>query len=110
MTEVTTSTENAGHKLFMENFFSPDDYLLTNIINSCDIAGPNQEGMPTDFGKKLEMKQGDIKTNAKAVKRQQNGNMLTNMHHAAADGEFCYDYGSTLKSAIVKTITDIWDI
>jgi hypothetical protein len=26
-----------GHKLFMENFFSADNYLLTNNISSCDI-------------------------------------------------------------------------
>jgi hypothetical protein len=59
MTEETTSIENVGHKLFMENFFSLDNYLLTNTINSCDIAGLNQKEMPIDFGKKLQMKQGD---------------------------------------------------
>jgi hypothetical protein len=31
------------------------------------------------------------------------------MHHAPADGKFCDEYGNTLKSAIVKTITDTWD-
>jgi hypothetical protein len=70
MTELTTSIENVGHKFFIENFFSPDDYLLTNTINSCDTARPNQKGMPMDFGKKLQMRQGDMKTNVRAVKRQ----------------------------------------
>lgn len=65
MTEVTTSTENVGHKLSIENFFSCDDYLLTNTINSCDVAIPNQKGMPMDIVKKLKIKKGDTKTSVR---------------------------------------------
>jgi hypothetical protein len=52
----------------MDNVFSsPDlfDNLHTKAINFCDSVRPNRKGMPSDFGRKLILKQGDIKTGVK---------------------------------------------
>jgi hypothetical protein len=108
---LTTRTENVGHKLYMDNVFSsPDlfDDLHTKAINCCGTVRPNQKGMPTAFGRKLKLKQSDIKTRVKGDLRavvwkdKQNVNILTDMHHHPAEGNFCDEYGNALKPAIVQ--------
>jgi hypothetical protein len=61
VTGLTTRTENLGHKLDMHNFFSsPDlfDDLHTKDINCYGTEGPNQKGMPSNFGKKIKTEKG----------------------------------------------------
>jgi hypothetical protein len=65
---LTTRIENLGHKLYMYNFFSSCDLfddLHTKAINCCGTVRPNQKAMPSDFGRKLRLKWGDIKTRVK---------------------------------------------
>jgi hypothetical protein len=76
--------------------------------NYCDTIKPNQKGMPSDFGKKLILKQGNIKTRVKgdltAVvwKDKQNLKTLANMYHPPAKDNFCNEYGNALKAAPVQ--------
>jgi hypothetical protein len=89
VTGLTARIENLGHKLYMDNFFS-SPYLFDNLhmkaINCCGTVRPNQKGMPSDFGKKPRLKQGEIKIRVKGEltaivwKDKRNVNMLTNMH------------------------------
>jgi hypothetical protein len=64
--------------------------------------------MPMDFGKKLTVKLGDIKTRVRSDwttivwKDKQNVNMLMNVHHhPPAEINFYDEYGYTLKPATV---------
>jgi hypothetical protein len=111
VTGLTTRIENFGHKFYMDNFFSsPDlfDDLHTKAKNCCGTVTPNRKGMPTDFGTKLRLKQGDLKTRVRGDltsivrKNKRNVNMLTNMHHSSAEGNFCDEHGNALKPAIVQ--------
>jgi hypothetical protein len=90
--------------------FYPDlfDDLHMKAINCCGTVRSNQKGMPSDFGRKLRLKRGDKKTRVKgdlkAVvwKDKQNVNILTDMHHPPAEGNFCDEYGNAPKPAIVQ--------
>jgi hypothetical protein len=105
VTGLTTRIENFGHKLYMDNFFpSPDlfDNLHTKAINCCGTVRPNRKGMPRDFGTKLRLKRGDLKTRVRGDltsivwKDKRNLNMLTNMHCSPAEGNFCDKHGNAL--------------
>jgi hypothetical protein len=111
MIGLTARIENFGHKLYMDYFFSsPDlfDNLHTKAINCCGTVRPNRKGMPRDFGAKLRLKQGDLKTRVRGdltsivQKDKQNVKMLTNMHHSPAEGNFCDEHGNALRPAIVQ--------
>jgi hypothetical protein len=93
----------------MDSLFSSPhlfDYLHSKIINCCDTVRPNQKGMPQDFGKRLQL--GDIKTWMRgnlitiAWNDERDVNMLVNMHHPPAEGNFCDEHGNSLKPAIVQ--------
>jgi hypothetical protein len=108
---LTTRIENLGHKLYMDNVFSsPDlfDNLHTKAINCYGTVRPNQKGMPSDFGMKLRLKWGDVKNRVKGDltdvvwEDKRNVNIFTNMHRPPAEGNFCDQYGNTLKPAIVQ--------
>jgi hypothetical protein len=83
--------EGAGHKLYMDNFFSsPDlfDELLTKKISCCGTVRPNQKGLPQDLkNSRLGLKKGDIQVwvrddlTAVVWKDKHDVHMLTNMHH-----------------------------
>jgi hypothetical protein len=51
----------------MDILFSPHlfDNLNTKAINYCGTVRPNRKGMPSDFGRKLRLKQADTKTRVK---------------------------------------------
>jgi len=60
---LKTRIKNAGHKLFMDNFFSsPDlfDNFHTETISCCGTVRLNRKGMLQDFRK--DLKWGDIKS------------------------------------------------
>jgi hypothetical protein len=82
----------------MDNFYSSPDLfndLHTKAIYCCGFVRPNRKGMPSDFGRKLILKRGDIKTRVKgdltAVewKDKQNFNILTNIHCPPAESNVC---------------------
>jgi hypothetical protein len=103
VTGHNTRTENLGHKLYMDNFFSSPDLfsnLHTKAINCCGTVRPNLKRMPYDFGKKPKLKRGDLI--AILWKEKRNVNMLRNMRCPPAEGNFCDEYGKVLKPAIVQ--------
>jgi hypothetical protein len=111
VTGLTTRTENLGHELYMNNFFSsPDlfDDLHMKAINCCGTVKPNRKVMPSDFGRKLRLKWGDIKIwvkgdlTALVWKDKRKVNTLTNTYCPPAEGNFCDEYGNALKPAIVQ--------
>jgi hypothetical protein len=61
-----------------------------------------------DFRKNLKLKQGDIKTRVRGNlttmiwKDKSDVNMLTNMHHPPAEGNFYDKHGSALKPVIIQ--------
>jgi hypothetical protein len=65
---LPTRIVNLEYKFYMDNFFSPDlfDNLYTNtIINCCGTYRPNKKLMPSNFGRNLRLKLGDIKSRVK---------------------------------------------
>jgi hypothetical protein len=94
---LPTRTANLENKLYRDNFSSCHSFndLYRKTINCCGSVRPNQKVMPSDFGRKLRLKQGDIKTEVKtdlaavACKGKQYTNVLTNMDHPQADGNIC---------------------
>jgi hypothetical protein len=64
--------------------------------------------MPRDFGTKLRLKRGDLKTRVTgdlisiAWKDKRNVNMLTDIHCSPAEGNFCDEHGNALKPAILQ--------
>jgi hypothetical protein len=61
-------------------------------INCCGTVRQNQKGMPSEFGRELPLKQGDIKARVKADltatvwKDKRNVNLLKNMHRPPREG------------------------
>jgi hypothetical protein len=102
--------QNVGHRLHMENIFSsPDlfDCLHSKTINCCGNVKLNRKGMPQDL-KTLKLRRGDIRTRVRdnmtvmIWKDKRNVNMLTNMHHPPAEGNFCDEHGNALKPVIIQ--------
>jgi hypothetical protein len=112
MAGLTKRIRNVGYKLYMDNFFSsPDlfDYLHSKKINCCGTVKLNRKGMPQDL-ETLKLRRGDIRTRVRVRdnmtvmiwKDKRNVNMLTNMHHPPAEGNFCDEYGNALKPVIIQ--------
>jgi hypothetical protein len=81
----------------MDSFFSSHnlhDNLLIKNINCFGTVRPNSEGVLRYFGKKLKMKQSDMKTRVRGDmlsivwEDKRNANMLANMRNPPADGNF----------------------
>jgi hypothetical protein len=51
--------ENLRHKVYMDNFSSPE-LFDTKAINCCGTVRLNQKEMPRNFGKTFKWKQGDL--------------------------------------------------
>jgi tetrahydromethanopterin S-methyltransferase subunit E len=65
VTGLTASSENVGHKLYMDNLFSSlalIEDLHTKTINCCVTISSNRNWMLKNFGQKIKLKQDDIKT------------------------------------------------
>jgi hypothetical protein len=64
--------------------------------------------MPSNFGKKHLLKQGDVNIRmrghltAMVWKGSQNGSLLNNKHHSPAEGSFFHESGNALKPGIVE--------
>jgi len=110
VTELTRKIGH-GHRLYMDSFFSsPElfDDLVKKQIYCCATVRPNRRGMPQDLGPKTtKLKRGDfhIRTRADltAILWQDKRDvcMLTNIHSAAAEGNFCNEGGNAIKPQIV---------
>ncbi|KAG8239258.1 hypothetical protein J437_LFUL010648 [Ladona fulva] len=109
---LTRRLMGSGHKLMMDNFFSSADLfdeLKKSKINCCETVRPIRSGMPKEFqNKKLKLKRGDIKVRTRndltaiVWKDKRDVHVLTNMHAAPAEGNFCNDQGRAIKPAIVE--------
>jgi hypothetical protein len=106
MLGITIKIENLGQRLYMDSFLSPPDLLddlYTQAINCCGTVRSNQKGMPWDPESKLRLKWGNIMIRvrgdltATVLEYKQNVNLLTNMDHPSAKGNFCDKQGNTLK-------------
>jgi hypothetical protein len=95
-------------------FFS---WLLNNIhmkaINCCGILRPNWKVMLSNSGRKLRLKQSAIKTMVKndlaaaAWKDKWNINILKNMHHPPAEGNFWLRCISNYRHSICDNTCEI---
>lgn len=100
--EMTALIENVWHKLFIDSLFSSlnlQENLLTKTINYYGTVRPNKK-KSRNFGKKPKIKWCDF--TAPVWKDKQNMNILTNMHHPPAEGNFCDEHGNTLKLALIQ--------
>jgi hypothetical protein len=108
---LTRRVENVGHKLYMDNFFSSPD-LFNNLhsrkINCCSTVRLNRKDMPQEFRKTMKLTWGDLRTRVRGNptamiwKDKRHVNMLTNMHHPPAQGNFHDEHGNTLKPVIIQ--------
>jgi len=89
VTGLAARIEYVGHKLCMDSYFSSSasfDNLCIKAVNCCGTVRPNRNRMPENFGHKVNMKRGDLKTKVKGNltpivwKDKQKGNTLMNMH------------------------------
>jgi len=95
----------------MDNFFSsPElfDDLANKQIYCCGTVRLNRRGMPQDLAlKTTKLKRGDIRVRTKAdltaILWRDNRNvcMLTNIHNAPAEGNFCNERGRAIKPQTV---------
>ncbi|GFG33441.1 hypothetical protein Cfor_12401 [Coptotermes formosanus] len=100
--QLTRRAKGRGPKLHMHNYFSsPDLYndVTKQKTNCCRRVRPNRTGMPHDFrSKTLRLRRGDVRarTNgdltAVVWKDKRNVHMLTNIHVAPAEGNFCNEW------------------
>ena len=68
MTATYARIDNVEHKLFMDNFFSSPasfDDSHTKTIYCCGTVRPNRKGMLKNFGHKMKLKKGELKTKMK---------------------------------------------
>jgi len=110
--QVIWRVEGLGHKIFMDNYFTPPtlfDDLFQQKINACGTVRHDRRGMPRDIGpKSLKMKRGDIRTrvrgNLRAVcwKDRWDVYILTNMHAPSVEGNFTDESGQTVKPRVVE--------
>ena len=111
VTELTRKIEGRGHKLYMDNFFSSSelfDDLVKKQIYCCGTVRPNRKGMPQDLRlKTTKLKRGDIRVRTRADfmavlwRDKRDVCMLTNIHSAPVEGNFCKKGEKAIKPQIV---------
>jgi len=99
VTELIRKVKGCGHKLYVDNFFSsPELYddLVNKKIYCCGTVRPNRRGMPQDLASKsTKLKRRDIRIRTRADltailwQDKRDICMLTNIHNAPAEGNFC---------------------
>jgi hypothetical protein len=106
----TTGFENVGHKLYMDNFSSSLNLfndLHIKKIYCCGTVRKSRRGMPQEF-RTMKLTRGDIRTRVRGNmttmfwKDKRHVNILMNMHHRAAEGNFRDEHGNALKSMIIQ--------
>ena len=112
VTELTRKTEGRGYKLYKDSFFSsPElfDDLVKKQIYCCGTVRPNRRGMPQDpRPKTTKLKREDIRVRTMADltailwRDKRDVFMLTNIHNAPEEGNFCNEGGKAIKPQTVK--------
>jgi hypothetical protein len=99
VTELTQKVQGRGHKLYVDFFSSPQLFqdLAMRQIYWCGAVRPNRKGMPQDIGpKKLKLERGDIHLRttgdltAILWKDKCDVYLLSNIHNAPPEGNFCH--------------------
>ncbi len=111
VSKLTEKIQGRGHKLYMDNYFSsPDlfDDLATKQIYCCGTVRPNRKGMPQDLDpKRMTLKRGDLQVRTRGDlttilwRDKRDVRILTNIHDAPAEGNFCDTNGKAIKPQIV---------
>jgi len=111
VTELTRKVEGHSHKLYIDNFFSSPalfDDLAKKQLYCCDTVRANRRGMPQDLAPKTtKLKMGDIHVRTRADltaivwRNKRDIYMLTNIHNAPAEVNFCNKGGKDIKPQIV---------
>jgi hypothetical protein len=111
ITELTRKVEGRGHKLYLGSYFTSPalfDDLTKKKINCCGTVKPNRRGMPCDLEwKEMELKRGDIKVRTRGDlttivwRDREDIHMLTNIHAAPSEGNFCNEHGKAVTPLIV---------
>jgi len=111
VTELTRKIEGRGHKLYTDNFFSsPElfDDLAKKQIYCCGTVRPNRKGMPQNLRPKTtKLKRADILVRTRADltailwRDKTEVCMLTNIHSAPAEGNFCNGGGKAVAPQIM---------
>ena len=111
VSELTKKIQGRGHKLYMDNYFSsPDlfDDLATKQIYCCGTVRPNRKGMPQDLNpKRTTLKRGDLQVRTRGDlttivwRDKRDVHILTNIHDAPAEGNFCDTNRKAIKPQIV---------
>jgi hypothetical protein len=104
---TATHAEGLGHKIFMDNFFSPARPfydLDRRTINSCRTIQPSRKDMPHDFvPKQLKFKRGDVMVKTRGGlttlvwKDRGEDYMLTKTDPPPAKENFCDDSNRPMK-------------
>jgi hypothetical protein len=109
VTELTQKEQGRGHKSSTDNFFSSPQLfqdLAMRQIYGCGTVRPNRKGMPQDKGpKKLKLKRGVRTTGdftAILWKDKRDVFLLSNIHNAPPEGNFCDNNGKAVKPQIVE--------
>jgi len=111
VTGLAARIEYVGHKLYMDSYFlssSSFDDLHTKAVNCCGTVRPNRNRMPKNFGHKVNMKRGDLKTKVKGNlttivwKDKQKGNTLMNMYSPQLEGNFFGKHGKAMQLAMIQ--------
>lgn len=70
VTECAARIENMGHKLYVDIIISSSalfDDLHTKTVHCCGTVRPNRKLMRKNFGQKMKLKWGDIKTGVRGI-------------------------------------------
>ena len=111
VSELIKKIRGRGHKMYMNNyFFSPDffDDLATKQIYCCGTVRPKRKGVPQDLGpKRMTLQWGDFQVwtsgdlTAILWRDKCDVRILTNIHDAPIQGNFCDNNGMAIKPHIV---------
>jgi len=95
----------------MDNYFSsPDlfDDMVKKQIYCCGTVRSKSNGMPQDLDpKRLTLRRSDLQVRTRGEfttiiwRDKGDVNILTIIHGAPAEGNFCYNYGKAIKPQIV---------
>ena len=109
--EMTKKIQGRGHKLYMDNYFSSPnlfDDLAMKQIYCCGTVRPNRKGMPQDLGpKRMTLQWGNLQVQTRGDltailwRDKRDVCILTNMHNAPVEGNFCDNNGRTIMPQIV---------
>jgi len=108
---LTSRLEGLRHEILMDNFFSSPRlfYDLDRLkIHSSATVRPNKTDMTCDFGPKLKLEKGDVRTRTRVGltalvwKDTQEVYKLTNIDPPPAEGNFCDNTNCPMKPHIME--------